>query len=125
MKNQKFYASQNKIITDSDRNFIRRIAKLPGNKWGAMLLRSGGIWIFPIDTILQMPTEKHGILSQGNDNLITNTIFNSSECRLIGEGILAYKLKSNQEKNKVFIGDRFGQLHEMIFKDGVPVGISR
>ncbi|HLP60793.1 MAG TPA: ATP-binding protein [Candidatus Deferrimicrobium sp.] len=121
--NGKFYGNDYKTITELDRNFIRKIVKLPGDEWGVMLLRSGGIWIFPIHEILGIDVKKIEESPEDTFKTILDIVINDPRSRLIGKDIFAYSLNWNKKTDKVYIGDRLGQLYELEFKNGYPDGI--
>lgn len=109
---EKIYGPNYRQISELDKNFVRRIAALPGCTWGAMLLRTGGIQIFHVDKIFQV-------------KVLKDVMFNDPGSFLIAEDIMPYSIKHDKPEKNVYVGDRFGCLYRLEFDKFAPSSLKR
>lgn len=118
---QEIYGPNHNYKSDLDKNFIRRISILPGNKWGAMLLRRGGVWIFNVGNVLKNENIQSSLKQSHTLQDIMSSDLDTSF--LIGENIQPYSLKQDRAGKKVYVSGRLGCLYELEFKNGTPAGL--
>jgi signal transduction histidine kinase len=117
------YGKEVPKTTNLEDNYIRQVFILPGGQWVFFLLQAGGIWRFPLEPIL----DEYKDTNDSRKNLhfaIPDIIFKSGQSQLMKKDIIAYSIKADK-KGKLYIGDRFSQLYELKFSNGIPDQIQR
>lgn len=120
------YQGKEPKYSDSDKNFVRKIAILPGGKWGALLLRAGGIWIFNFDKLFKVKAIDG---TKSKSEMIEKIMFpqtqgSSPSAFLIADGILPYSIKEDRGGECVYVGDRFGGIFKLVYTNEVPSGLT-
>lgn len=88
-------------------NFVRDILLLPGNKYGVLVLWTGGLWRFPLDEFICASD------SDDTSMRIESVLFENRDCKLLHPEIFVYSIRIDPSTNRVFAGDRVGMIYEL------------